>query len=1026
MGKKIKKSLAIFLSVALVLTCIPAIAFAAVEAADGQDVITGATHETYPVNVTDKVLTITVPYDFDETVNVAYIKPVWDESVKEPSLEWGGGYATVAVDGTVTGTAKYKVGDGDTVYTSTYTAKVVAKEKQNPTASGTINKSVQKETKLTFETTDFTSKYNKNDGKELEKIVIADKVGAENSGEFNLGEESYVLGTEVEYINFSKLSYKASSSGSNNYVVSYYESGNSTSVGTVDLKITVENPAIPNISGGAITQKETAAFPVEDVNKKFKETSSSPDGFDKLIFTELPASTKGTLYTTSSKETAAVKDTEYGMDAFLGDGMLFVPNSSYTGTVDIKYSVYDGSECYNGKVTFTVVSSEVADITASIAADETYTVPRSDINTKVKAVSGNSAVNYVVFTNASSVSKGNLYYDGSSKITSNTAKYYYTGSSSKNYLSKVTFVPSGSTGTSTIKYKAYTEDGNYYNGEIVLTISEASTDLPLITYNVDKGGKLKLSVSDFKTALSNQTSKSLDYVKFELPPTNRGTLYYDYTSSSNYDSKVGSSTKYYASGSSKKLISDVTFVPKSTYTGSFYIKYTAYNSSGTEYNGEIRVNVRDSEYSLPDITYETSKNAKLNFDVSDFKTALNKKSDENLDYVKFELPSTSYGTLYYDYTSSSNYDSKVAASTKYYRTGSSKKLISDVTFVPKSGFTGSVTINYDAFDDDGVQYEGSIVIKIGSSGKLEDITYKVDNTKVLTLSATDINTKFKAEDGSNFSYVKFTLPSSTYGYLYHDYKSAEDPGSFVKSSDKYYRTGSSNDLVSEVTYEPKSGYKGTFSLKYTAYNSDGASYEGVIKITVGAGLDDREKSEYFTDVTQDYDWVAAKIDYLYKNNIVKGTETTSAGMKYSPAAKITRGDFILMLYRAFDLKAAATDNFTDVPKSSYYYDAIGAAKALGIAQGAYGKFNPTDSLTREDAMVLIYRAIDVKGNKTLPSNGDVSKLVDKAKISDYAVSSVGTLVKAGVINGYEDSTFKPKGYLTRAEMAVVLYNVEML
>ena len=856
--------------------------------------------------------------------------------------------------------------------------------------------------------------------------MIANKAGADNSGTFKVDETEYSLGNDIEFINLDKVEYSSAVSGVNEYVISYYESGNGTAVGTVDLKITVENPAVPNISGGTLTQKETASFPVEQVNAKFKEVSGSTDGFDKIVFTELPADTKGILYETSSKETAVVKDKEYGMDAFLGDGMLFVPGSSYTGTAEVKYSVYDGSECYSGKVTFTVISSDVADITASISSDETYTIPRADINTKVTAVSGNSAVNYVVFTNASSVTKGNLYYDGSSKITSNSAKYYYTGSSSKNYLSKVTFVPSGSTGTSTIKYRAYAENGEYYDGEIVLTISEASTELPLITYSVSQDKTLTFNVNDFKTALSNQTSKSLDYVKFTLPSTSRGVLYYDYKSSSDYDSKVAASTKYYASGSSKKLISDVTFVPKSTYLGNFTIKYTAYNSSGTEYNGEIRINVRDADYSLPNITYETAKNTKLDFDVEDFKTALDKKSNENLDYVKFELPSTSYGTLYYDYTSSSSYDSKVAASTKYYRTGSSKKLIKDVTFVPKSGFTGNVTINYVAYDADGVDYEGSIVIKIGSSGKLEDITYKVDNTKVLTLSGTDINTVFKKEDGSRFSYVKFTLPSSTYGYLYHDYKSAEEPGSFVKSSDKYYRTGNSADLVDEVTFEPKQDYTGTFSLKYTAYNSDEASYEGVIKITVAKGLDDREKSEYFVDVTQDYDWVAAKIDYLYKNNIVKGTETTSAGMKYSPAAKITRGDFMLMLYRAFNLSATATDNFSDVPKNSYYYDAIGAAKALGIAQGAYGKFNPTDSLTREDAMVLIYRTIQVTGSKTMPTNGDISGFVDKARISDYAVSSVGTLVKAGVINGYEDSTFKPKGYLTRAEMAVVLYNVEML
>lgn len=522
----------------------------------------------------------------------------------------------------------------------------------------------------------------------------------------------------------------------------------------------------------------------------------------------------------------------------------------------------------------------MADIKKSITADETYDIPYSTINTNVKAVSGNKAVDYVLFTNASSVSKGSLYYNGSSKITSSTAKYYYSGSSSKNYLSKVSFIPSGSTGTSTIKYRAYTENSEYYDGEIVLTITESSSELSLITYNTDKNKAVTFSTKDFKTALSKKTNKSLDYVKFELPATSKGELYYDYETSSKYDSKVSENTKYYASGSSKKLIDKVTFVPKSSYTGGFYIKYTAYNSSGTSYSGEIKINVRNSEYSLSDIKYEAAKGTKIVFDTDDFKKALADKSDENLNYVKFELPSSSYGTLYYDYESSSKYDSEVSSGTKYYRTGSGKRLISKVAFVPKSSYTGTVTVNYTAYDAEGESFEGSVVMKIGTAEKLDDIAYKVDSEKVLKLSGSDINKEFKEVDGSNFSYVKFTLPSSTYGYLYHDYVNSANAGSFVKSNDKFYRTGSNADLVDEVTFEPNSNFSGTFSLKYTAYGSDDASYEGVIKITVEKTLKDVEESEYFIDVKQDYSWVAAKIDYLYKKGIVKGIETTSQGMKY--------------------------------------------------------------------------------------------------------------------------------------------------
>ena len=47
--------------------------------------------------------------------------------------------------------------------------------------------------------------------------------------------------------------------------------------------------------------------------------------------------------------------------------------------------------------------------------------------------------------------------------------------------------------------------------------------------------------------------------------------------------------------------------------------------------------------------------------------------------------------------------------------------------------------------------------------------------------------------------------------------------------------------------------------------------------------------------------------------------------KYSPAANMIRGDFMLILYRSFEFSGTASTGFSDVPKSSYYYTAIMAA-----------------------------------------------------------------------------------------------------
>jgi hypothetical protein len=80
------------------------------------------------------------------------------------------------------------------------------------------------------------------------------------------------------------------------------------------------------------------------------------------------------------------------------------------------------------------------------------------------------------------------------------------------------------------------------------------------------------------------------------------------------------------------------------------------------------------------IAYTTDEDEEITFDSDDFNEVCKDATGSNLSYVKFTLPSISYGRLYYDYVSSSNYDSRVAATTKYYR--SAARDIDEVAFVP--------------------------------------------------------------------------------------------------------------------------------------------------------------------------------------------------------------------------------------------------------------------------------------------------------------------------------------------------------
>ena len=132
---------------------------------------------------------------------------------------------------------------------------------------------------------------------------------------------------------------------------------------------------------------------------------------------------------------------------------------------------------------------------------------------------------------------------------------------------------------------------------------------------------------------------------------------------------------------------------------------------------------------------------------------------------------------------------------------------------------------------------------------------------------------------------------------------------------------------------------------------------------------------------------------------------------------------MLMVCKAFGFEETGHSNFSDVVPGSYYYNAISAAKLLGIAQGSGGMFYPAGEITRQDAAVIITRALNAAGLYLQSgSSGDLSSFSDAASVSDYAVQAMASLVRTGILVG-SGNKLNPKGVMSRAEMSVILYRV---
>lgn len=167
-------------------------------------------------------------------------------------------------------------------------------------------------------------------------------------------------------------------------------------------------------------------------------------------------------------------------------------------------------------------------------------------------------------------------------------------------------------------------------------------------------------------------------------------------------------------------------------------------------------------------------------------------------------------------------------------------------------------------------------------------------------------------------------------------------------------------------------------------------------------------------------WAKKQIEVLASKGILKGVSEK----EYVPQANITRADFLYFLVRTLGVNAKIDENFDDIKSDAYYYKEIAIAKKLGITNGTgNNKFSPDESITRQDMMVLSERALRMlKKLEVQGTASDLDKFADKSLIADYAINSVASLVKKGLIVG-SGGKVNPLGNTTRAEAATFLYRI---
>ena len=539
------------------------------------------------------------------------------------------------------------------------------------------------------------------------------------------------------------------------------------------------------------------------------------------------------------------------------------------------------------------------------------------------------------------------------------------------------------------------------------TISISSASASTVTISPTNATYALLDETQLTNAVSTATrntsanSYSTPY-KFAFTGVN-GT--FSLTGASSY------SSTYTAYTYTTPRVGSVYFVPNTSYgfnSQNVYVTYTAYDYYGNPIaTGTINFGASAS------ITYSTTANTPVYFSSSDFQSfyqqAVNSKyatlSSITITGTPTIIGSATAGTLTY-----SGYSYGQSGYYSTYFANISASNIGNLAYTPSSSMNSySVNIPFTAYGSYGYsQVSGIVTIKVNDGHIISMVGTDFKSANVWT---SDVSSKYPSA-----SYIRFATPQSNVGKLYYGYTSIANKGSLVSSTDNYYNnvasTSSTQRSINNVYFVPAADCLNTVTLSYTAYNGNSAIGTGTITFTVSK----KTSSYWFNDVTASNTgkWSADAIDFLAANSIVEGGSYGT----FNPNGNMTRGDFVLMLYRLAGKPSVSgiSNPFTDVKATDYYYNAILWAYRNDIVTGIDRKtFAPKKNITREQIAATLYR---MAGSPS--TSGSISGYYDASKVHSYATNAMRWAVAGGVVTG-STGYLTPTNNATRAQVATMLH-----
>lgn len=342
------------------------------------------------------------------------------------------------------------------------------------------------------------------------------------------------------------------------------------------------------------------------------------------------------------------------------------------------------------------------------------------------------------------------------------------------------------------------------------------------------------------------------------------------------------------------------------------------------------------------------------------------------------------------------------------------------------------------YNDSGSDADKKVFAYITENNLLDYVITSLENNKTDDLfgNVADITVK-SLWDAQTVYYTTFDKIINTDNVFSFDdellakYKSAKNSDALLKEISNTVNTASSVDgfkkvIENAVTKINSQSDDEEIIKKPSQSGSKGGGGGG--KVTGGISvippvetLPDTDTAQTEPGITKEtfadldgFDWAKDAILSLKEQGIINGRSET----EFDPSATVTRAEFSHMLAKAMKLDPEnAKSDFADVSEDDWFYKSVSALSEKGIVNGTgNGLFGSDNPILRQDSAVMLAGFVNLQ-------NSENTDFADADEISDYAKESVKKLKSAKIFSGDENGNFNPKSSITRAEAAVVIYNI---